>query len=421
MAISPDDGTLAGAGDKEIHLWDLETGKNTKTLVGHTGFVTSLTFSPDGGILASASEDKTIRFWNMTTGKNVKTLTGHTGVVTSLDFSPDGGILASGGKEDHFNPNNGVPDRTVRLWDVATGKNVQIFTGYIGVNSVVFSPDAGSLAVGYHTGSVVLDIATGSRAQVFRGHTSTVFSVAFSPDGSTLASGSFDGTVLLSKVIPIHEGPKARLGKGTIHDIQFSADNTRLAVASSVGIWLYDAETCQEVAMLTGHTGGVSSVVFSPDSSTLASASWDDTVRLWDVDTGSHIKTFDRGLSSFDNGIAFSPDGGTLAIGSHGVVRLWDVATGENTLTLTTDERQFVKGIAFNHKGSILAASENSVIHLWDVPTGKHLKTLAHTGYAYYHRVAFSFQWRHSGKRGLKRNPLVGYRHWKEGKILQET
>lgn len=408
IVFSPDGETLASSREETIHLWDVATGENIRTLAGHTASVENIAFNHDGRLLASASEDKTIRFWNMTTGKNVKTLTGHTGVVTSLDFSPDGGILASGGEGNYR-----MPDRTVRLWDVATGKNIKIFTGYIGVNSVVFSPDAGSLAVGYHAGSVVLDIATGSRAQVFRGHTSTVFSVAFSPDGSTLASASYDGTVLLWKVIPIHEGPKARLGKGTIHDMQFSADNTRLAVASSVGIWLYDAETCQEVAMLTGYTSGVQNVVFSPDSSTLASASWDGTVRLWDVDTGSHIKTFDGifgGTLGFDSSIAFSPDGGNLAIASHSGVRLWDVDTGENTLTLTTDGIRDVRCVVFNHKGSILASASasashvihvggsrakeanlNNFIHLWDVATGKHLKTLAHTGHTHdIHRVGFS-------------------------------
>ena len=79
------------------------------------------------------------------------------------------------------------------------------------------------------------------------------------------------------------EGAQARLGKGWVNEIQYSPDGTRLAVASSIGIWLYDAQTYQEVALLTGHTEWVNSVAFSPDGRTLASGSYDDTIRLWNA------------------------------------------------------------------------------------------------------------------------------------------
>ena len=81
------------------------------------------------------------------------------------------------------------------------------------------------------------------------------------------------------------EGATTRLGKGTIEEVAYSPDGTRLAVASSIGIWLYDPETYREVALLVGHTDRVNSVAFSPDSSRIASGSWDETVRLWDAKT----------------------------------------------------------------------------------------------------------------------------------------
>ena len=110
------------------------------------------------------------------------------------------------------------------------------------------------------------------------------------------------------------DGATARLGKGWINEIAYSPDGTRLAVASSIGIWLYDTATGQEVALLTGHEWAVRSVAFSPDGRTLASGSWDSTIRLWDVVTGAHQRTL-TGHTGSVRSVAFSPDGRTLASG----------------------------------------------------------------------------------------------------------
>ena len=101
-------------------------------------------------------------------------------------------------------------------------------------------------------------------------------------------------------------GAKTRIGKGSISDLQYSPDGTRLAVASSIGIWLYNAHTGGEIALLTGHTGVVNSVDYSPDGSTLVSGSADGTVRLWDAVTGAPKRTL-IGHTSFVLSVAFSP------------------------------------------------------------------------------------------------------------------
>ena len=172
------------------------------------------------------------------------------------------------------------------------------------------------------------------------------------------------------------DGALARLGKGGIgwgdRAVAWSPDGARLAVASRIGIWLYDAHTGAEIALLTGHTGSVYSVAFSPDGLTLASGSWDDTIRLWDVASGQQqaiLQGYTDGVTS----VAFSPDGLTLASG-HGrdwTVRLWDVASGQQQAILE-GHTSWVWSVAFSPDGLTLASgSYDGTVRLWDVATGQ--------------------------------------------------
>ena len=182
---------------------------------------------------------------------------------------------------------------------------------------------------------------------------------------------------------------RARLGKGSIREIKYSPDGTRIAVASSIGIWLYDTATHQEVALLTGHWSTVYSVAFSPDGNTIASGSADNTIRLWDVDTGSHRRIL-SGHRSDVYSVAFSPDGNSIASGSGDrTIRLWDVDTGTHLRTLS-GHRSDVYSVAFSPDGnSIASGSGDRTIRLWDVDTGAHLRTLSgHRSDVY--SVAFS-------------------------------
>ncbi len=323
IAYSPDGTRLAVASAIGIWIYDAQTGEELNLFTGHTeGGVVSVSFSPDGEMLASGSFDQTVRLWDVKTGETIRTLTGHIGIVESVSFSPNGQTLASGG---------GFRDNTVRLWDVSTGELLHTLTGHMeGVDSVSFSPDGQTLASGSEDETVRLwDVATGAIVHTLTGHTDRVNSVSFSPDGQTLASGSEDETIRL-----------------------------------------WDVATGAIVHTLTGHTWYVYSVSFSPDGETLTSGSWDETIRLWDVRTGETLRTL-TGHTAFIESVSFSPDGQTLASASGDkTVRLWDVSTGDlvHTFTGHTSYVDHVNSVSFSPDGSTLASGSVHGVLLWALP-----------------------------------------------------
>ena len=178
------------------------------------------------------------------------------------------------------------------------------------------------------------------------------------------------------------DGAKARLGKGGINDITCTSDGNLLAVASKIGIWIYDVQTGEELALLTGHTGEVDRIAFNPDGSTLASGGLDNTVRLWNVDTQTEIGTLE-GHTGEPDSIFFSPDGRTLAsLDDDNTLRLWDVKTQTQIHTLEGFTGS-LESVSFSPNGiTIATGGQDEIVRLWDVNTRKKIGTLeGHTGY----------------------------------------
>ncbi len=188
------------------------------------------------------------------------------------------------------------------------------------------------------------------------------------------------------------DGAKARLGKGGITGMQYSPDGTRLAVSTTIGIWIYDAKTYEKLTFFRGSNSpsyGNRSISFSPDGNTLASIRDSrEGIKLWDVNTGT-LKKIVTNRFYISSLMLFSLDGRTFASIDSKDIHLWDVVTGESKHILK-EHTDSIQSLSFSPDGKTLASgSQDQTICLWDVATGEHKKTL--TGHpAPVTRISFS-------------------------------
>ena len=290
----------------------------------HTDHVTMVAFSPDGELLASASEDGTIVVYRWKTAEAWKTLRGHARGVLHIDFSPDGKTLASSGR-----------DSQVLLWNVATGeKQVTIADHFGAVSAVHYSRDGKSLVTAGDDRTVKVFESNGKLRYSLAGHRQPVIATALRADAKVLFSG---GGIW---------GNSSREGE--------------------VKAW--DLETRRELWSIPNDLGGVWGLDLSPDGKQLAGASLDGTLRIWNAATGAGVAVL-KGHTKQAIWVDYMPDGKFLASSSlDGTVRLWNAATYQETALINAHVPS-VQRLAFSPRERMLATcGHDNSVRLWRLP-----------------------------------------------------
>jgi eukaryotic-like serine/threonine-protein kinase len=357
---SPDSKQLAWPGEEHaIEIWDLQTRQTIRTLKGHGDQVLAALWSPDGKRLASASLDGTVRIWDVTTGQETAPPLQHPGAVHWLAWSRDGRQIASSTamhawalSSQQPRADAGRADET-KFWDAATGREVRTLRGWA---TLGWSPDGKRVVA---TGAddprlMLVDVASG-KAVGEPGETDEMrwvqsqkyFAsrhwVQWSPDGKWFAMGK---SPLQVKVRDASTGRLALTLKGrSPGSIAWAPDSRRLATGNDV-ITIWDATPSRDLMLnLKGHTAQIWDAAWSPDGRFIASGDSDQTIRIWDVDTGRAVRTISgpsgaAGLSRSDMRLAvcstaWSPDGSYLACGYlGGTAEVWDARTWRRAASL---------------------------------------------------------------------------------------
>jgi eukaryotic-like serine/threonine-protein kinase len=317
VAYAPDGRTLATTGrDGTVRIWEPSRTRPVIQLGDGLPATLTLAMAPDRPALATGHTDGAVRIWDLAARRMLTELRGHNHSVTALAWSADGRLLASSG------------DWTIRLWDVAAGRERLVVPDLEGWD-LAFTSD-GRLAIcgeddRARRGVFWHDVAGGARVGAWQGD---FCSLAYSSEGGTLAAGCMNGAgVFWRRPDGNQRGPvKGHLD--LIRRMAFAPDGKSLATAGSGGtVKLWDAATGAERLQFFGHEGIVLALAFSPDGRTLATGGEDKTVRLWELVTGRELLRLSLHTGPV-NGVAFTPDGRSLVTTGHddegpGAIYLW--------------------------------------------------------------------------------------------------
>ncbi len=415
VAVSPD-GLWAATGslDTTIRIWDTESGRELRSMTGQAGAVKALAISPDGKWLASGGNDAALRIWNVETGAEAKKFSVHEGTIDALAYSPDGKRLISGGT-----------DQKARLLDAESGKTIFTFDTLSVVSSLAFSPDGLFLASGGSDKVVRLwNLSTGKKTRELKGHTDEISALRFSENGTLLASGSVDMTIRLwrtangdkagtltghaGKIVGVAFSLPDRLlaadftgvvktwnlvSKTAVQSVSDSADRAILGDAESAAFSsdgsfvlmgngggtasVVNTGTGIRSNLLENHTTGFYGIAFSSNRQWLASASYDNSVKLWDLQTGQSLAPL-RGHAGRVTSVAFADEEGRRLISASldASIIIWDTVTFKPSATLKGHERA-VTTVAVGTKGKLLVSgSADKTIAIWALDTNRKLRTL---------------------------------------------
>ena len=410
LAFSADGKTLAGGRlDGAIRLWDLATGREIRTLTGHSAHIPAMAFSSDGKMLASASADHTARLWDLATSQST-TLNGHLNEVWAIAMAPDGRTVATGTKKDGIvrlwsttskpqektsqtlpkllftseRPGALSPDGTrflamyaggtVGLWETAGLTETKHFPLAMGNQTLLALSPLGKLfALGEPDGAVrLVETSTGREIANFGPRGAGVEALAFSMDGKSLAVATADRKFRVWEIARkrvLSEMPSRRKPVHfTSSAFAFSADGLALCAGYEEDLTaeIFDTATGRRLAFLEGAKGGITGVVLLPDGRTAATADVAQDVKLWELKTQKELVTF-GGERLWYTALALSPDGRRLAAGGS-PVRLWDPAT-QQQVALLKEAPYAPRAIAFSADGNMLVVVGDQTLHTWRAPS----------------------------------------------------